>query len=190
MSTSYNFRKSALTKPQIFQVADTALEIHYDESLKTPPQVIPYEKITQIQMAYNASMRGMPETYFTTLKLKSGHKIELKNLHFLSFGQFEDRRQQYAEFIRALHNKLSEYNHITFKCGVGHALYFFSFFLIAICALGFFGGFVMMAYGLLIKGALLTLVSSFLGNKLRKYISVNKPSKYSPQNLPSHLVPN
>lgn len=69
----------------------------------------PWKDFISVRLCH-APTRRKPWRYVFVLQRKQGHKIEIDNAHYLTFGAFEDRSRSYAPFVRAALARLAEKN--------------------------------------------------------------------------------
>tara|TARA_R110002020_G_scaffold136630_13_gene304708 strand:- start:6824 stop:7189 length:366 start_codon:yes stop_codon:yes gene_type:complete len=68
-----------------------------DGSRKT---IVDYADVNSVQLIGYAGSGG--RQYQTSLKLKGGKVVKIRSHHYLGLGNFEDRTETYAPFIREL----------------------------------------------------------------------------------------
>lgn len=173
----YSFRKSILEKERHYSIGDEALTIE-EEDMAT--ERVPFRDIQQVHLRFHRTKQR--DYYQCILKTASKGKILLQNVHFAGFADFEDRRDTYVPFIRALHTTLAGYpGQIRFEAG-SWLTYGFTILMIAVV--------VILGIGALFGGLwYLTLAAAFVGWRMLPIVPRAKPNTYTPTTLPAGLLP-
>lgn len=100
---SYSRRSNIFEKAEWVWVPDS------DGIRETDPRgrhgLIPWEDILQVRLAF-APTGAKPWRYLMELKLRSGGKLTVDNVHFAGAGSFEDRTATYLPFVDAVLDRL------------------------------------------------------------------------------------
>lgn len=85
--------------------------------------VVPYQKVRQVRLAFAP---GRLQTERFLMQLSGGSsQVTLTNMHFRSFGQFEDRSDSFFDLVRAVVNGVRATNpDAVFRAGEKPAYYF------------------------------------------------------------------
>lgn len=176
--SQYQFRPSVFQKDLVLKLTDTALEVKRPSGIES----IPFSSIKKVSLHFNPAYRSRPSSY--SCKIDHGSRdLMVSSLNYLGFARFENKENQYKEFIKDFHSKLP--SHTLCIHGVSKGLYYSLWFFFILLILFFIAIIttLMLQSKVLISicifiGALFTLRSFYL------YIKMNRPFQYSPNNLP------
>ena len=122
---------------------------------------------------------------------RRGGSVSIVSSSFTRLGEFEDRGERYAAFIRELHDELLPYAHkVRFTGGIGIGLYllYAGIMLSSIALLGWLLFFLPSEYVtdlVWVKIAILLMLLWAGGRFMRR----NRPVSYSPADIPASLLP-
>jgi len=183
---TYNFRSTAFTK-------ENALTLYADKllvkNLSTEAErSIEWSQVKEVVLAF-ANSKNTPDVYLCTLKFQMGTDLVIKSVHYKGLADFEKREEDYALFVRALHEVLAKERHIHFKKGISKGLYILMG-LLSIFGIGMYIAIsIVMLFSTIIVGILCLIFTPFLGMKLYAYMKKNQPGTYDPKALPDYLLP-
>lgn len=183
----YTLRKWALEKEKTYGLTKEGIEVADHEGNKT---LYPYSDMVLVHTSYTASKNNA----FYQCKLKMGDKssILLKSQHYRGLADFEDRNEEYSAFIQGLHKLLALANpDVTYKKGIGIVGYIASVIIFIITGVLFLPLISISALftGNMLYGIVGIIASIFLIIKMVKYTKKNKPGKYTPDSIPTNLLP-
>ena len=188
MDITYSVKQDAFTKEIVFCIDDDKLSASINGVIVNKIDLI---KIVQVRMKY-APTRYVKNKFVMEVKDLSGQSITISKAHYLSLGKFEDRGNEYREFVLQLHKKLANVNNICkFTSGATQSAYTINFIsLLFVIFILIFTLFFMIATGLYFIIVMhLIFIIYYLPASL-KFIKVNKPKNYFPNSIPNYLLPN
>ena len=130
----YSVRHDLLGKERTFRLETGVLSVHEGADMIAS---IPLERVTAVRLKYYASQHR-PE-YYTATVFHRGGSVLIISSSYTRLGEFGDRGEQNAEFIRAFHDELLPYAHtIRFVGGIGMQLFvlYIGIMLLSIVFLG------------------------------------------------------
>jgi hypothetical protein len=184
--TVYTFRKSVITKPEVWQVTEKGLVYSTDGN----PLVCPYQNIKSIRLKY-APSRAKTNNFTCTIEFHgTAFKSIISSISYLSFGNFEDQGKQYRLFIKELILATLKAND---KCQFFSGKNWVNFIT------EYVGVTLMLGLLLWIFIALSTSATNYVAIKiliivyscyyLAKGFIINKPGKFDPYQIPEKLFP-
>jgi hypothetical protein len=143
--------------------------------------LLPYKNITAIHLSFE------PTKYYINIYkcaiIAKNRSFTLSNRRYISIGNFDYQSADYTTFVRALHTNLTQQN-TEFTCGKNKSRYWLE---LPIAIIGFsILFFTISAYATPIVGVLFLAIILY---KLVPYYKRNKPKTYTPNNLPTNLLP-
>lgn len=188
MAITYEFRSDVLAKEILYSIDGNQLTSSVDGVIIHKMDL---SKIVQVRMKY-APTRYVKNKFVMEVKDLSGQNISISNAHYVSLGNFENRSNDYKEFVLQFHKNLGEVNKIC-KCvgGVVQSSYTVNIFsLIFVVIILIMALLIMIATGLYFIVIMhLIFIIYYLPASLR-FIKVNKPKIYFPNSIPNNLLPN
>jgi len=152
-------------------------------------EIILYKDITSVNLFRAPSFRGIPEQFFCIIRSRNHKKIHFGNRSFLKPFTWDDKSNQYVNFVTSLHNSLKGKN-IQFELGNGKRYYilFLGFLLLGII------GFIIIAVGAYLNNRLsasltMGIVAVVFAILTPTFIKGYKYGNYDPYNLPEELLP-
>lgn len=186
-AVDYGFRAHAFTGNRVFRLTEDAL-VWQDEG--APVDGVRYDDIAEVRVAY-APTRVARNRYRTQVIFKQGGMVELFNMHYAGFADFEERNADYAAFVRALHRRLAERNaRPTYRKGNSPAAYVgnvaLTVFVLAMLALAFV---LLLAFGLVWIAVVKLAIILFYLPTLIRHIRRSRPETYDPRAIPADALP-
>ena len=182
----YSVRHDILSRERTFRLDGGVLSVHEGSDMVVS---LPLERVTAVRLKYYASQHR-PE-YYTATVFHRGGSVLIISSSYTRLGEFEDRGEQYAAFIRALHDGLLPYAQtIRFLGGISMQLYllYIGIMLLSIVFLGWILFFFPAEYVTDLVWVKIALVLMLLWMSVR-FMRKNKPIRYLPADIPSSLLP-
>ena len=107
----YTFRRSVLEEPRTYSLYGDRIVI---EAPQVPPQTYLLADVQTVHLKYEHTKQR--EYYQCFIHTKRG-RIDLRHVHWQSFGEFEDQRATYTPFVRALLAAVAGVPGVRFKAG-------------------------------------------------------------------------
>ena len=172
----YAFRRSILESERTYTLYPDRLEIRYEGA---QPEVYRLAQVDKVHLKYD---RSKQRSYYSCFIHTPGNKVALRHVHFAGIARFEDRRDTYTPFVRAVLQAVAEQNpRATLKAGsLGN-------FIMCIILLPFLVGVGFLAYTLDSWGGVLTM--AFFALMCIGMIPRSRPRTVDPANPPSNVLP-
>ncbi|MCB1498475.1 MAG: hypothetical protein KDK07_01595 [Bauldia sp.] len=184
---SYAFRPNAFGGTRTYQLTVDALT-WTDEG--HPLDGVFFDDIAEVRLAY-APSRIARNRYRTQVIFRPGGMTEFTNMSYAGFADFEDRSDDYAAFVRALHRRLAAIDpQPAFRKGSSVAGYLASILITVLI----FAGLVVAALMLFNWGGpwiaivKIAIILFFIPTLLR-YLRRSTPATYDPRDLPADALP-
>ncbi len=182
---SYRVRRTAFERERWYLLDEPGLRLR---EAGRAERLIPYHSIRGLRLTHTPT-RYIRDLYRCRIRLADGGRLLLSNQHYLGLGRFEDRGQEYAGFVRALHRRLQGHKAV-FDQGVGPVAYW------AMWGLGLSVG-LLLAIVLLVGALngdfrlLFGALAGFLplGSLVYLFLKRNRPRPYRPDAIPPELLP-
>lgn len=183
----YTFRPSALEKTKTLLIEDASLEIDQEDR---PHVSIPYKEVAMVNPKFMGS-KNYPNMYQTVLKLTNGSDFIIKSHTYSGMLSMDDLAKEYTPFILNLHLAISQANpDAIFKKGYpkGTYLFYMGIFWVMLLLIG------LMSIALGIGGMYLYALGGLFGTfviyrQMNKFRIGNKPTLYTVDDVPDHLLP-
>lgn len=108
----YSFRRSILESEKTYTLYPDRLEIQGEGS---PPEVHALAQVEKVHLKYD---RTKQRSYYNCFIHTAGRRVALRHVHFAGIARFEDRRETYTPFVRALLQAVAQQNpRATLKSG-------------------------------------------------------------------------
>ena len=179
----FTYVKSAFSKEISFELYPKSIHM----TTQNGTSYIPYGEIKSVRLQHDPT-RIKQDRYICTIKHGLGN-LEFSNAHYVSPANFKDVSEEYRAFINALHTKLDNYPAIKYFAGNSKTKYIIYFLISIVSMVLVFGvGFFMFSA---ISGLIAVKLLLFIGYcyLVYKYLKKNKPAEYTPQKLPSQVLP-
>ncbi|MEP9378136.1 hypothetical protein ABLE91_15575 [Aquabacter sp. CN5-332] len=145
--------------------------------------------VASVRLSYHPGQLASPN-YEMRLKGRGGEDLKIGSLSRTSVTGIEDNRRAYAAFVRAVHGALPPAASIRFDGGLPSWRWGLMSVLGAITACGLLA---VLASAVLSGqwpvAALMAVLTPLLGWPLAETLWRNKPAPYSPNDLPTRLIP-
>ncbi|HEX6368142.1 MAG TPA: hypothetical protein VF006_04380 [Longimicrobium sp.] len=106
------FRRSILEPEKTYTLYPDRLEIRGEGS---PPEVHALAQVEKVHLKYD---RSKQRAYYNCFIHTPGRRVSLRHVHFGGIGRFQDRRESYTPFVRALLQAVARQNpHATLRAG-------------------------------------------------------------------------
>lgn len=169
----YINRIGALEEDKVYQLNE--------EGIVGVNGIIPYEDITEICLKY-APSRYYTNVYRCEIKTLK-QKMTLSNRKYVKLATFEYQSAQYNDFLRLIHQQLKDSPAI-FHTGVTPIRYWIE--LLLMLALFSIISIVLYSFGNILIAGIFGLILLF---RLVPYYRKNFPQKYSPDTIPTSILP-
>jgi hypothetical protein len=100
----YAFRRSILEPEKTYTLYPDRLEIQGEGS---PHEVYPLTQVSKVHLRYD---RSKQRAYYNCFIHTPIRRVVLRHVHFGGIGRFEDRRETYTPFVRALLQAVARQN--------------------------------------------------------------------------------
>jgi hypothetical protein len=184
---TYSMRANAFVAPRSYQLTDDALTWQDDGK---PLDGVFFDQIAEVRLSYSPT-RVVTRRYRTQVILRAGGMVELYNMSYRGFADFEDRSEAYAAFVAEFHRRLAaKGKDVRYHAGntaFGYAA------ILATTAFTFLG----LAFLLLLlpiaalPGIIivkLVIIAAFVPTLLR-YLRRARPMTYAPLAIPPEMMP-
>jgi len=179
------FYKKSLFDPNVkITLTDKAIETEGKEK-----DLILYQDIVSVNLFRAPSFRGIPEQFFCVIRSRNHKKIHFGNRSFLKALTWDNKSNQYVNFVRSLHNNLRNRS-IQFELGNGKRYYilFLGFLLLGII------GFIIIAVGAYLNNRIsasvtMGIVAIVFALLTPSFIKGYKFGNYDPNTIPESLLP-
>lgn len=185
-AVEYSARRDLLSRERTYRILDGVLFVTEQGETVTS---FPLESVTDVFLKYHASQR-CPEFYTATVFYRGGALV-ITSSSFSTLGEFENRGEQYAAFIRALHDGLLPFAHaVRFRGGIGMPLYllYAGILLLSVVLLGWIFFFLPAEYVTDLVWVKISIMLMLLWLSVR-FMRKNRPVRYSPADIPPSLLP-
>lgn len=109
---SYSFRRSILEPEKTYTLYPDRLEVAAEGE---PAQRYPLDQVDTVHLKYE---RTKQRAYFQCfIHTRSGDRVSLRHVHWGGVANFQDRRESYTPFVRAVLRALASRPGVTFKAG-------------------------------------------------------------------------
>jgi hypothetical protein len=184
---TYGMRANAFVAPRTFQLTDDAL-IWQDEG--KPLDGAFFDQIAEVRLSY-APTRIVTGRFRTRVILKAGGMVELFNVSYRGFADFEDRSPAYVAFVTELHRRLAaKGKDVRYRSGNTPFAYIANIATVAIV----FAGLALVLLALPIAPlpgiviVKLAIIAAFIPTLLR-YLRRARPAGYDPLHIPTQMLP-
>ena len=182
----YSVRHDLLGKERTFRLEGGVLSVHEGADLVVS---VPLEYVTGVRLKYHASQHR-PE-YYTATVFHRGGSVLIISSSYSRLGEFENRGEQYAAFIRALHDELIPCAQtIRFMGGISMQLYllYAGIIFASIVFLGWLLFFLPAEYVSDLVWVKISILAMLLWMSVR-FMRRNMPVRYLPADIPASLLP-
>lgn len=185
----FKIRKHIFSATDTFSLQENELTIVNDKQ-QNVRNSIRYKDVRTVNLLYTPGYQRVPDAYQCTLTTTSGKSVKIGSNHLVSFGNIETKYQEYATFIKLLHQKLAKNSSVEFTKGLNNSQFIairsiFGFLLLVLIGIGIFGIF----KGELKVGVIMLLGSIFFGYFFYKLYRSYSPENYSPDHIPTEMLP-
>jgi hypothetical protein len=173
----YAFRRSILESEQTYTLYPDRLEIQAEGTVQ--PEVYRLAQVDKVHLKYD---RSKQRSYYSCFIHTPRKKVALRHVHFAGIARFEDRRDTYTPFVRAVLQAVAQQNpRATLKAG---SLVNFIMCIVLLPALVGVG---VLAYTLGSWAGALTM--AFFALMCIGMIPRSRPRTVDPANPPSNVLP-
>ena len=100
----YAFRRSILEREKTYTLYPDRLEIQGEGA---PHEVFPLTQVSEVHLKYD---RSKQRAYYNCFIHTPARRVCLRHVHFAGIGRFENRRETYTPFVRALLQAVARQN--------------------------------------------------------------------------------
>lgn len=171
----YAFRRSILEPEKTYSLYPDRLQVEVDGA---PVQSYPLDRVDAVHLKFE---RTKQRAYFQCFIHTPGGRVMLRHVHFAGIASFEDRRETYTPFVRALLAALAQRPGVRFKAGS------LVNFITAIVGLP-----VMLVLGVLAFSMELwpaTFLAALMAFICLSMLRRSRPRAVDPRNPPADLLP-
>ena len=109
---TYSFRRSILEPEKTYTLYPDRLEVGAQGE---PPRHYPLDQVDTVHLKYE---RTKQRAYFQCfIHTRTGDRVSLRHVHWGGLAKFDDRRESYTPFVRAVLQALAGRPGVTFKAG-------------------------------------------------------------------------
>ncbi len=186
MGIVYSFRKSALEKPQYWQLTDECITMEQEGGRSVR---IPYSWVKSIRLRYLANNRYRTNNYCCSITVPEG-TLDIYSSSYKGFADFSNEAATYVPFVRELVQKVVAANpSCILYSGQKPAVYYgnivFTIAMVAVLFMVFYYLPVSMGFSIVVKLMLIGYLSIFLIKSFR----VNKPRQFTGTEIPANVLP-
>jgi hypothetical protein len=175
MFPRYSFRRSALEGDQSYSLQPGRIVV---EGGGLQPRIYLFAEVRKVHLKYEHTKQR--EYYQCFIHTAQG-RIDLRHVHYVSFGKFEDRRAAYTPFVRTLLRELAGVPGVQFRAGS------MANFVGAILGVPLMVG---LAWICLSFGRIgLAAFAAAMGGLALMMIVPSKPKRFDPHAPPDNLLP-
>jgi len=182
--TEYVNRRTLFEKEQRFALTGDALALESGGRTTS----IPYEEIAGVALRFMPN-RYDENVYRCALETKDRREFLLFNKYVEGFRRFRDQSSAYRAFVLELHERLKGRPGIAFRGGLSPASYWASLAALAGVGLLVAGSVIVFPVDFSLTILLRLVFIAYLIWTGRNYYRFNKPAAYSPEDVPTRLLP-
>jgi hypothetical protein len=173
----YAFRRSILESEKTYTLYPDRLEVQAEGTAQ--PEVYRLAQVDKVHLKYD---RTKQRSYYSCFIHTPREKVVLRHLHFAGIARFQDQRETYTPFVRAVLQAVAQQNpRATLKAGS------LANFIMCIILLPFVVGGGILAYTMGSLGGALGM--AFLALMCIGVIPRSRPRTVDPANPPSNVLP-
>lgn len=182
----YSYRKSAFEKEKSYELTQTGIKVVDHEGNES---LTAYSDIIEVNPSFVSTKNN--SFYQCKVKMSTGPELLFKSQHYKGLANFENRNEDYSEFIKGLHKILNANNfNMKFKKGVSPIAYILSMVVFIIAGLLFpIMSIFLLIGGQVVYGGIGVLASALLIYRMLNYTKRNKPGTYLANAVPGSLLP-
>jgi uncharacterized MAPEG superfamily protein len=175
--SQYAFRRSILESEKTYTLYPDRLEIQAEGTVQ--PEVYRLAQVDKVHLKYD---RSKQRSYYSCFIHTPARKVAIRHVHFAGIARFEDRRETYTPFVRAVLQAVAQQNpRATLKAGS------LATFIMCIVLLPMLIAVGVLAYTLDSWGGVLTM--AFFALMCIGMIPRSRPRTFDPANPPSNVLP-
>lgn len=171
----YWFRRSVLEQTRTYSLFPDGIVV---EGGDVPPRTYLWSEIRRVHLKYEHTKQ---REYYQCFIHTARGRIDLRHLHYVSFGKFDDRRAAYAPFVRALLAEVARVPGVELRGGS------MVNFIFAIAGVPVMLGVAWLCFSLGRPG--LGIFAALMGGLALLMIGPSRPRKLDPLNPPDDLLP-
>ena len=175
MPARFSFRRSVLEQERTYTLYPDGLVV---EGGDAPPQTYLYDEIRKVHLKYEHTKQ---REYYQCFIHTTRGRIDLRHVHYVSFGSFEDRRATYTPFVKALLAEVARVPGVQLKAGST------ANFIAAIVGVPLMAGLAWLCVSL--GRYALAIFAAMMGGLALMMIGPSRPRKLDPLNPPDDLLP-
>ena len=185
-TAEYSVRRDILSRERTYRLSGGIVSVIDDGETVLS---FPLESVTEVRLRFYSSQHR-PDYYTATVFYRGG-SIGLISSSYSRLGEFENRGEQYAAFIRTLHDELIPFAQtIRFCGGISMQLYllYAGIIFASIVFLGWLLFFLPAEYVSDLVWVKISILAMLLWMSVR-FMRRNRPLRYLPADIPSSLLP-
>jgi hypothetical protein len=175
MTAHYSFCRSVLEQGRTYTLHPDRLTV---EGYGLQPQTYLLTDVRKVHLKYEHTKQ---REYYQCFVHTTRGRIDLRHVHYVSFGKFEDRRATYTPFVKALLAALARVPGVQFKAGS------MVNFVSAILGVPLMAGLAWLCFS--IGRFELAIFAAFIGGIALLMIPRSRPRKLDPLAPPADLLP-
>jgi hypothetical protein len=175
MFAHYSFRRSVLEQEQTYSLQPGRIVV---EGGGMQPRIHLFSEVRKVHLKYEHTKQR--EYYQCFIHTAQG-RIDLRHVHYVTFGKFDDRRATYTPFVKALLAELAGVPGVQFRAGS------MANFIAAILGVPLMLGltWICLSVGRIGLGAF----AAAMGGLALMMIVPSKPKRFDPLAPPDNLLP-
>ena len=172
---SYVFRHSVLEQDRMYTLFPDRLVV---EGVDVPPRTYLLSEVQKVHLKYEHSKQ---REYYQCFIHTARGRIDLRHVHWRSFGDFQDRRTTYTPFVKALLAAVAKVPGVQFRAGsLGN-------FIAAIVGVPLMAGMAWLAVSLHRYG--MAIFAAAIGGIALVMIGPSRPRRFDPLAPPDDVLP-
>jgi hypothetical protein len=184
---TYSMRANAFVPRRTYKLTDDALTWQ-DEG--KPLDGVFFDQIGEVRLSYTPT-RAVTRRFRTQVILRAGGMVELFNMSYRGFADFEDRSEAYVAFVTELHRRLAARGKdVRYRAGNTVFGYVANLATAAFTFLGL--ALVLLLLPIVAVSGLiivkLVIIAAFIPTLIR-YIRRARPMTYAPLAIPPEMMP-
>lgn len=151
---------------------------------------IEYKDIYSIRLLF-APSRVNKNQYVIEITDTKGILTKIKNIHFKGVANFEDKSNDYNNFVIELNKNIYKIKpNVIFITGINSGKYYFYLILLGFSFLVLFASLLfMISFGIVWIAIAHILAILYLIPLSKKFMKKNKPGKFDPLKIPDNILP-
>ncbi len=188
MNSCYTFRKSAVDKPQNWELSEQAISCSQEKGINIQ---IAFQDIQKIRLFYYANNRYRLNNFCCKITTRNQAVFDIYSSTYEGFANFVDQAETYTSFVKELIQKAKSANpNCEIRTGQTSLTYYGNILFVLVAVIFLFLIFSLLPvnyykFYIFIK----IVIIAYFGFYLAKSIKVNQPRQLTGTEIPDNVLP-